>query len=184
MLASTNRKRKVEDERLPSAALRTLMTMGYHAVRSGRVRHACTFSTSNWSDIRNAGAPCCLPGSCSRYGSMTTPERDRTGRKQKKATSIKNMRPRCDLDLRDFAGRSNADARWRRWAGWADGMASDFGQWNLCFHGKPRGHATCWLPETCSARRSEVAQDTRINAALIFPHPLPPSLVGRSPCCC
>lgn len=62
MVVPTNRKRKLEDERLPSAALRTLMTTGYHTMSSGRVRHACTFSISNWSDLRNPTTLLLSPG--------------------------------------------------------------------------------------------------------------------------
>lgn len=56
MLASSNRKPKLEAERLPPAALRTLMTMGFRTMRSGYMRHACTFSIWNSSDIKNPTA--------------------------------------------------------------------------------------------------------------------------------
>lgn len=77
-----------------------------------------------------------LPGNCSRYGSVPTLERDRNGVGREKATSIKNLRPRCDLDLRDV----QTDPM--QLQDHADGMGTRLDQWNMCFHSKPRGHAT------------------------------------------
>lgn len=141
----------MDAERLPSAALRTLDDDDLDILHNEKwVCKTCMHVVDEEiRQISDATDPICSPGNCSRYGSMPTLERDRNGVGMEKATSIKNLRPRCDLDLRDF----QTDPM--QLQDHADGMGTRFDQWNMCFHSKPRGHPTCLLPETfspCSLR--------------------------------